>query len=193
MTAITADCPRWSPKFINTTCIPIKTMATCWPPVWRTAIPHHTGTSSEKMRIWLTARPVTTGALRSMHAESLEGLKVQMHQQKQKTKKLEAIKRKEEAKLFAKAASLNLSTQQYVIKKRKAEGISSPKKSPKKAKRKDFDDAAQSPRAHTVTLPAQLLTRSRGVPGHGTLRRTRTRKQAGKALRSQGHPHARAI
>ena len=31
------------------------------------------------------------------------------------------------------------------------------------------------------------LTRSRGGPGHGTLRWTRTSEQAGKALRSQGH------
>ena len=28
LTAITADCPRWSPKLINTTRIPINTMAT---------------------------------------------------------------------------------------------------------------------------------------------------------------------
>ena len=35
-----------------------------------------------------------------------------------------------------------------------------------------------------------MLTRSRGGPGHGKLRRTRTSKQAGKALRSQGYPHA---
>ena len=32
-----------------------------------------------------------------------------------------------------------------------------------------------------------LLTRSRGGPGHGTLRWTRASEQAGKALRSQGH------
>ena len=38
-----------------------------------------------------------------------------------------------------------------------------------------------------------LVTRSRGGPGHGTLRQTRTSKQAGKALRSQGHPHARVM
>ena len=38
-----------------------------------------------------------------------------------------------------------------------------------------------------------LVTRSRGGPVHGTLRRTRTSKQAGKALRSQGHPHARIM
>ena len=30
-------------------------------------------------------------------------------------------------------------------------------------------------------------------PGHGTLRWTRTSKQAGKALRSQGHPHAHVM
>ena len=33
----------------------------------------------------------------------------------------------------------------------------------------------------------KLLTRSRGGPGHGTLRWTRASEQAGKALRSQGH------
>ena len=38
-----------------------------------------------------------------------------------------------------------------------------------------------------------VLTRSRGGPGHGMLRRTRTSKQAGKALCSQGHPHARVM
>ena len=38
-----------------------------------------------------------------------------------------------------------------------------------------------------------LLTRSRGRPGHGTLRWTRTSKQAGKALRSQGHHYARVM
>ena len=31
------------------------------------------------------------------------------------------------------------------------------------------------------------VTRSRGGPGHGMLRWTRTSEQAGKALRSQGH------
>ena len=39
----------------------------------------------------------------------------------------------------------------------------------------------------------RLLTRSCGGPGHRTLRRTRTSKQAGKALRSQGNPHARVM
>ena len=39
----------------------------------------------------------------------------------------------------------------------------------------------------------ELLTRSRGGPGHGTLRWTRASKQAGKALRSQGHHHARVM
>ena len=39
----------------------------------------------------------------------------------------------------------------------------------------------------------RLVTPSRGGPGHGTLRRTRTSKQAGKALRSQGHSHARVM
>ena len=38
-----------------------------------------------------------------------------------------------------------------------------------------------------------LLTRSRGGRGHGTLRWTRTGKQAGKALRSQGRHHARVM
>ena len=38
-----------------------------------------------------------------------------------------------------------------------------------------------------------LLTRSRGGPGHGTLRWTRTSKQAGKALRSQGCHYARVM
>ena len=38
-----------------------------------------------------------------------------------------------------------------------------------------------------------LMTRSGGGPGHGTLRWTRTSKQAGKALRSQGHHHARVM
>ena len=42
-------------------------------------------------------------------------------------------------------------------------------------------------------IPNPMVTRSRGGPGHGTLRRTRTSKQAGKALRSQGHPHARVM
>ena len=37
------------------------------------------------------------------------------------------------------------------------------------------------------------LTRSRGGPGHGTLRWTRTGEQAGKALRSQGHHYARVM
>ena len=40
---------------------------------------------------------------------------------------------------------------------------------------------------------AGVVTRSRGGPGHGTLRRTRTSKQAGKTLRSQGHPHGRVM
>ena len=37
------------------------------------------------------------------------------------------------------------------------------------------------------------VTRSRGGPGYGTLRWTRTSKQAGKALRSQGYHHARVM
>ena len=39
----------------------------------------------------------------------------------------------------------------------------------------------------------QLLTRSRGGPGHGTLRWTRASEQAGKALRSQGHQCAHVM
>ena len=42
-------------------------------------------------------------------------------------------------------------------------------------------------RARTATRATNVLTRSRGGPGHGTLRWTRTSEQAGKALRSQGH------
>ena len=57
--------------------------------------------------------------------------------------------------MVAKAASLNLSVEQYVTKKRKAEGISSPKKSPKKAKGNDMEDATPSPTPHAVTQPAQ--------------------------------------
>ena len=38
-----------------------------------------------------------------------------------------------------------------------------------------------------------LLTRSRGGPGHGTLRWTRASEQAGKALRSQGHQCAHVM
>ena len=37
------------------------------------------------------------------------------------------------------------------------------------------------------------VTRSRGGTGHRTLRRTHTSKQAGKALRSQGLPHAHVM
>ena len=52
----------------------------------------------------------------------------------------------------------------------------------------------QSGSGPTTRLQTQAqLTRSRGGPGHGTVRRTRTSKQAGKALRSQGHPHARVM
>ena len=42
-------------------------------------------------------------------------------------------------------------------------------------------------------LKIRLMTRSRGGPGHGPLRWTRTSKQAGKALRSQGHHYARVM
>ena len=38
-----------------------------------------------------------------------------------------------------------------------------------------------------VEDPVDEVTRSRGGPGHGTLRWTRASEQAGKALRSQGH------
>ena len=38
-----------------------------------------------------------------------------------------------------------------------------------------------------------VVTCSRGGPGQGTLRWTRASKQAGKALRSQGHHHARVM
>ena len=38
-----------------------------------------------------------------------------------------------------------------------------------------------------------MVTRSRGGPGHVTLRWTRTGEQAGKALRSQGHHYARVM
>ena len=38
-----------------------------------------------------------------------------------------------------------------------------------------------------------MVTRSRGGPGHGTLRWTRASKQAGKALCSQGHHDARVM
>ena len=44
-----------------------------------------------------------------------------------------------------------------------------------------------------VPVCGVLVTRSRGGPGHGTLRWTRTSKQAGKALRSQGHHYARVM
>ena len=103
--------------------------------------------------MWLTARPVTTETLRSMDAEYLGGLKMQRHQQKQKAQKLEIIVTNVEAKLVARAASLNLSVEQYVTKKRKAEGISSPKKGPNKAKGNDVDDPTPSPspsRSHSA-------------------------------------------
>ena len=44
-----------------------------------------------------------------------------------------------------------------------------------------------------VDLLIELLTRSRGGPGHGTLRWTRASEQAGKALRSQGHQCAHVM
>ena len=72
------------------------------------------------------------------------------------------IRTKEEAKLVAKTASLNLSVEQYMTKKRKAEGISSPTKSPKKAKDNDVDDATPSSRPHAVTRTTQPS--SEGTP-----------------------------
>ena len=46
----------------------------------------------------------------------------------------------------------------------------------------------------TLRVPPAVVTRScLGGPGHGTLRWTRTSKQAGKALRSGGHSHARVM
>ena len=57
------------------------------------------------------------------------------------------------------------------------------------------DDAPAPPQEEEApaAAPQEGVTRSRGRPGHGTLRRTRTSKQAGKALRSQGHPYARVM
>ena len=51
----------------------------------------------------------------------------------------------------------------------------------------------QTVRSTVLSLPCSCVTRSRGGPGHGTLRLTRTSKQAGKALRSQGHHYARVM
>ena len=42
-------------------------------------------------------------------------------------------------------------------------------------------------------LLEEVVTRSRGGPGHGTLRWTRASEQAGKALRSQGHQCAHVM
>ena len=51
--------------------------------------------------------------------------------------------------------------------------------------------------AKPVVLGVQAVKRFErvplGGPGHGTLRQTRTSKQAGKPLRSQGHPHAHVM
>ena len=44
-----------------------------------------------------------------------------------------------------------------------------------------------------VYFEGKVVTRSFGGPGHGTLRWTRPSKQAGKALRSQGHHYARVM
>ena len=43
------------------------------------------------------------------------------------------------------------------------------------------------------TAKIHAMTRSRGGPGHGTLRWTRASEQAGKALRSQGHQCAHVM
>ena len=53
--------------------------------------------------------------------------------------------------------------------------------------------AAPQPMRPPPACHRLLLTRSRGGPGHGTLRWTRTSEQAGKALRSQGHHCARVM
>ena len=138
--------------------ISIKTMATHLASSMENRNPTPHRNLESKMRTWQTARSVTTEVLRSMDAEYLEGLKVRRHEQKQKTKKLEAIRTKEEAKLVAKAAVLNLSVDQCVTTKRKGKGISSSKKCPKKAKGNDADSlmaATPSPRFHAVTSPAQ--------------------------------------
>ena len=59
LTAILADCPRCSPKLINMTSIPIKTMVIRSAPSMEDR--HHTPHRNleTKMRMWLTARPVT--------------------------------------------------------------------------------------------------------------------------------------
>ena len=44
-----------------------------------------------------------------------------------------------------------------------------------------------------LTATTAVVTRSRGGPGHGTLRWTRASEQAGKALRSQGHHCAHVL
>ena len=98
LTAIIADCPRWSPKLINKSRFPINTMATRLATSMEDRDPTPHRNLKNEMRLWPTARPVTTETLRSMDAEYLEG------QQKQKGKKLEAIGTKEEAKLVTKAA-----------------------------------------------------------------------------------------
>ena len=144
LTAIIADCPRWSPKLINTTHIPLKTIATRLASSMehRNPTPHRNLES--EMRLWLTARPVTAETLRSLDADYPEGLKVQRHQQMQKGKKLGAIWTKGEAQLVAKAALPNLSVDHYVTKKRKAKGISRAKRGPNKAKGNDADERGGS-------------------------------------------------
>ena len=57
--------------------------------------------------------------------------------------------------MVAKAATLNLSVEQYPTKKQKAEGISSRKKSPKKAKGNHAEDVIPSARPQAVTLSAK--------------------------------------
>ena len=155
LTAIIADCPLWSPKLINTTRLPIRTMATLLATSTEDRDPTPHRNLETEMRMCLTARPVTAGTLRSMDTEYREGLKVQRHQQMQKAKTLEAIRTKEEIKLVAKAASLNLSVEQYLTKTRKAEGMSSPEKRPKKAKGNDVDDGTPSLWPQAVTPPPE--------------------------------------
>ena len=46
---------------------------------------------------------------------------------------------------------------------------------------------------HNNNTSGHTVTRSRGGPGHGTLRWTRASEQAGKALRSQGHQCAHVM
>ena len=76
LTAIIVDCSRWCPRLINTTLIPIKTMATRLATSTEDRDPTPHRNHETEMRMWLTARPVTTETLRSMDAEYLEALKL---------------------------------------------------------------------------------------------------------------------